>query len=123
MTGAADVASIARRGARIEISPDVEAKINAARSLGAIGGYGGVLKGYDHLSEAALATSFVDSVRAVWQRRRGVYRAREVAAHARSPSAKWPHHHRPRCRVLVGQSARSRVCHRGFWKALLWPAS
>ncbi|MBN8952945.1 MULTISPECIES: histidine ammonia-lyase [unclassified Rhizobium] len=29
----ADVASIARRGARIEISPDVEAKINAARAV------------------------------------------------------------------------------------------
>ena len=54
---------------RLLDDPYYVVRFNAARSLGAIGGYGGVLKGYDHLSEAALATSFVDSVRAVWQAR------------------------------------------------------
>ena len=54
---------------RLLDDPYYVVRFNAARSLGALGGYGGVLKGYDHLSGASLAAPFVDSVRAVWQAR------------------------------------------------------
>lgn len=54
---------------RLLDDPYYVVRFNAARSLRSVGGYGGVLKGYDHLGPAALAESFVDRVRVVWQAR------------------------------------------------------
>ena len=54
---------------RLLDDPYYVVRFNAARSLRSVGGYGGVLKGYDHLAEAAAAQPFVDSVRSVWQAR------------------------------------------------------
>jgi len=54
---------------RLLDDPYYVVRFNAARSLGSVGGYGGVLKGYNHLGDAGQAAPFVDSVRAVWQAR------------------------------------------------------
>jgi len=54
---------------RLLDDPYYVVRFNAARSLRSIVGYGGALKGYDHLAEEALTQPFVDSVRAVWQAR------------------------------------------------------
>ena len=55
--------------ARLLDDPYYVVRFNAARSLASVGGYGGVMKGYDHLGDVAQAAPFVDSVRAVWQAR------------------------------------------------------
>lgn len=55
--------------ARLLDDPYYVVRFNAARSLRSVGGYGGVLKGYDHLADAAAAQPFVDRVATVWQAR------------------------------------------------------
>ncbi|MFN3244039.1 MAG: multiheme c-type cytochrome [Planctomycetota bacterium] len=54
---------------RLLDDPYYVVRFNAARSLRSIGGYGGVLKGYDYVAGDAAVKPFVDSVRSVWQAR------------------------------------------------------
>lgn len=54
---------------RLLDDPYYVVRFNAARSLRSIGGYGGLLKGYDYVAAEAAVKPFVDSVRSVWQAR------------------------------------------------------
>jgi hypothetical protein len=54
---------------RLLDDPYYVVRFNAARSLRSVGGFGGVLKGYDHLADVAAAQPFVDRVATVWQAR------------------------------------------------------